>query len=267
MNWQEGILWLRSDPLGWALLIFCGAALGSFVNVVIHRLPRGESVVRPPSHCPGCQQRIAWYDNVPLLSFLWLRGRCRRCGQSISLRYPLVEALAAGLTLAVGLWAPSAIGAAATLLFALALLAIIFIDYDHRIIPDSITLPGILIGLLVALFTPRSLAAALGGVLVGGGGLLAVAWAYRRVTGRDGLGMGDVKLMAMVGAFIGWQGALATLVLGSLGGSLVGVALIASRRGSGQTALPFGSFLAPAAWVALFVGERLWQAYLGLFGL
>jgi leader peptidase (prepilin peptidase)/N-methyltransferase len=144
-------------------------------------------------------------------------------------------------------------------------MVVLFIDYDFQIIPDAITLPGILLGLLVALWSPLPIRDALIGVAVGGGGLLLVAEGYRRLAHREGLGMGDVKLMAMVGAFLGWQNALITLVIGSLAGSLVGGSLIAARRGTRHTALPFGSFLAPAAYVALVWGDRMIAAYLGLF--
>jgi leader peptidase (prepilin peptidase)/N-methyltransferase len=182
----------------------------------------------------------------------------------IPLRYPLVELLGAALILAVGVHAAGGVAALAAAGFALALLAVLFIDYDFQVIPDAITIPGIGLGLLAAAWTPLAVRDALLGVAVGGGGLLLVAEGYRRLARREGLGMGDVKLMAMVGAFLGWQGALATLVIGSFAGSVVGGALIASRRGGRHTALPFGSFLAPAAWAALFFGDWLWRAYLGL---
>jgi leader peptidase (prepilin peptidase)/N-methyltransferase len=253
---------LRSQPIGWGILAVAGALLGSFINVVIYRLPRGLSLVWPGSHCPRCGKSIAAYDNLPIVSFLLLRGRCRRCRMPISPRYPLVEALGAALTLGIALQAGNGLGALIGLVFALALLAVLFIDYDFQIIPDVITLPGIALGLLATLLSPLSIRDSLLGVVIGGGGLFLVAAAYHRVARREGLGMGDVKLMAMVGAFLGWRGAVATLVLGSLAGSLVGGVLIASRRGSRHTALPFGSFLAPAAWAALLFGEWLWRAYL-----
>ncbi len=257
-------LWLRHTPVGWIFLAGLGAILGSFVNVVIHRLPRGESLVRPRSHCPRCGKTIAAFDNVPIASYLLLRGRCRHCRAPIPARYPLVEALGAMLLPAVVLTTPLLWLAAANALFALALLAVLFIDYDHRIIPDEITLPGAGLGLLCAWLGPRPLPDALWGIVLGGGGLLAVALLYQLVARREGMGLGDVKLMAMVGAFCGWRGALVTIILGSLIGSVIGLMLIAGRRGTRQTQLPFGSFLAPAAWVALLVGDRLWAAYLGL---
>lgn len=257
----------RAAVLFWVLVGLTGAALGSFINVVIYRLPRGLSLVRRRSHCPICEHAIAWYDNVPLASYLWLRGRCRHCRAPIPARYPLVEALGAALTVSAFALAPTPIAAALWSAFALALLAVLFIDFDHRIIPDSITLPGTVLGLLAAWWWgPRSLPDALWGVAAGAGGLLLVGLLYRAGTGREGLGLGDVKLMAMVGAFCGWHGALATLVLGSLAGSLAGVGLMLAGRGDGRTALPFGSFLAPAGWVVLFAGEWLWASYLRLLG-
>jgi leader peptidase (prepilin peptidase)/N-methyltransferase len=255
---------LRGEPFGWLFLALIGAILGSFGNVVIYRLPRQLSLIRPRSRCPRCASTIAFYDNIPIASYLLLGGRCRRCRASISPRYPLVELLGAGLSVAAVGLAPTPAMAVVDTVLALALLVVLFIDYDFQIIPDAITLPGVVAGILVALWGPLPVRDSLIGVGVGGGGLFLVAEGYRRVAHREGLGMGDVKLMGMIGAFLGWQGALITLVLGSLVGSLVGGALIASRRGGRYTALPFGSFLAPAAWAALFFGSALWQAYLRL---
>ncbi|MBD3237880.1 MAG: prepilin peptidase [Candidatus Eisenbacteria bacterium] len=258
---------LAAVPAGLRLaaLFVIGLCLGSFVNVVIHRLPRGASLAGPRSRCPQCGATIAWYDNIPLLSYVLLRGRCRRCRHGISWRYPIVELLGGLLTVGTVLqaeWMGVGWGVGlARLLFALALLAVIFIDLDLQIIPDWITLPGIAAGLLSAAWGPLGLVDALLGVLVGAGALLLLALGYRAATGRDGLGMGDVKLMAMVGAFLGWQGASATLLLGSLAGSAVGVALVLRGRGTRRTALPFGTFLAPAAWVVLFLGSVLWSWY------
>jgi leader peptidase (prepilin peptidase)/N-methyltransferase len=259
--------WLRNEPLGiWTLLLILGAVLGSFVNVVIHRLPRGVSLIRPASHCPHCGKQIRPYDNVPVLSYLWLRGRCRECRQPIPVCYLIVEVLGAILTLlAVGL-ASSAWEAIVSTALALALLAVFFIDLEFGIIPDVITLPGAILGLLWALmaFGATSLPDALLGVLVGGGGLLLIAGTYRLLTGREGLGMGDVKLMAMLGAFLGWQGVLATLIIGALAGSIVGLGLILTGRGTRKTPLPFGTFLVPAAWLVLFAGRALWTQYVRL---
>jgi leader peptidase (prepilin peptidase)/N-methyltransferase len=265
MSASEIYTLLRNDPLGWAIAVALGAVLGSFANVVIYRLPRDRSLVWPRSRCPHCATAIAFYDNIPIVSYLVLRGRCRQCHAPIALRYPLVELLGAGLTLAAVRAAATPLMALSHTVFLLALLVVLFIDFDFQVIPDAITLPGTLLGLLIALWSPLPVRDALIGVAAGGGGLLLLAEGYRRAAHREGLGMGDVKLMGMVGAFVGWQGVLVTLILGSLAGSLIGGVLIASRRGTRHTALPFGSFLAPAGWVALLLGPALWEAYLRLF--
>lgn len=264
-EWAALSSFLRMHALGWVIVFFLGSVLGSFINVVIHRVPRELSILTPPSHCPACGRRVRPHENIPILAYLFLRGRCRGCGGRISPRYPIVEALGGGLTLASLLLAPTLAAAVVWTLFSLALLAVVFIDLDFRIIPDPISLPGIFAGLIWSIFSPLGILDALLGVLAGGGGLLLIAILYEKITGREGLGMGDVKLMAMVGAFLGWQGALGTLLVGSLAGSIVGATLIARGKGTGQTALPFGTFLAPAAWVILFAGELLWSRYLLLF--
>jgi leader peptidase (prepilin peptidase) / N-methyltransferase len=263
----EYFAWLAHTPLGWALLAVLGACLGSFINVVIYRLPRGMSLVHPRSRCPVCTRPIQAMENIPIVSYLVLGGRCRGCAVRISPRYPVVEALGAGLTVAAVLTAATPLDALARTILVLALLAVVFIDFDHRIIPDAITLPGTVVGLLGSLVGPLSVLDAVLGVAAGGGGLLLIAWGYQRVTGREGLGMGDVKLMAMVGAFLGWAGALGTVLLGSLAGSLLGLGLILSGRGNRFTALPFGTFLAPAAWFILFLGAEVGHRYLALFPL
>jgi leader peptidase (prepilin peptidase)/N-methyltransferase len=253
--------WLPDTPLLWVFLIALGLCLGSFLNVVIHRLPLGQSLVRPGSRCPLCNHRIAPYDNIPVLSFLLLRGRCRHCHSAISFRYPAVEIVAAACILLAVLSSLSLVGAVARALFLLSMLAITLIDLDHRIIPDEISLPGIVVGILAcpALQVPR-LEGVIGAV-AGGGALLAVALGYRAVRGIEGMGMGDVKLAAMVGAFLGWKGVLLTLILGSLLGSLLGIVLMGLRKADGRTALPYGTFLAPAAALVLLVGPRVWAWY------
>ncbi|HEY3156788.1 MAG TPA: prepilin peptidase [Candidatus Eisenbacteria bacterium] len=238
-----------------------GLVLGSFLNVVIARLPRGESIVTPPSRCPRCKKRIRPWDNVPILSFVILRGRCRHCRRKISWRYPVVELLS-GLLLwllvrRVGdplLLVPQAA-------FLLALLAIAWIDLDTRTIPDVVTIPGVGLGLAASLFAPPGLAAALLGALCGGVSLWLVGTLYERATSVPGMGGGDVKLAAMMGAFLGVGGVFGAIFLASLAGSVFGILLIALGKGSRRTAIPFGTFLAPAAIALCLYGDSLFRLY------
>jgi leader peptidase (prepilin peptidase) / N-methyltransferase len=242
-----------------------GALIGSFLNVCIRRLGAGESIVRPPSHCPRCGTPIRWHDNIPLLSYAALRGRCRACGVSISLRYPAVEALT-GIMMVLLLHHSGITPAfAAHALFVAALIVVSGIDLDHQIIPDVISLPGIAVGLVLSLLdgTPSLFDSAVG-VLLGGGTLYAVAVGYHAVTGREGMGGGDIKLLAMIGAFLGWRAVLVTLVLGSFTGAVVGIALILARGADSRVPIPFGPFLAIGAVCALFFGDGLIRWYLHL---
>src|SRR5216110_1322872 len=228
-------LLMPAEDGGWLVLSLAfalGACIGSFLNVCIYRLPQDESVLRPASRCPRCATPIAWRDNIPLLSWLLLGARCRACRAPIQARYPLVEAATGALAvLALVGFGPSP-AAAVAFLFTAALLLITFIDLDHRFIPDEVSLPGIVVGLASA-FLPGRIAPAdaLLGVLIGGGVLWTVAWGYERWTGVEGMGYGDVKLLAMIGAFLGWQAVPAVLVVASLTGSLAGMTLIAVRGG------------------------------------
>jgi leader peptidase (prepilin peptidase)/N-methyltransferase len=250
-------------PIALAVL---GACVGSFLNVVIHRVPRRESVLRPGSRCPSCAAPVRPWDNVPILSWLWLRGKCRACSAPISPRYPLVEAMTAAIFGIVALVTPGAASLAITLVFVAAMIAVTFIDFDHMIIPDAITLPGTILGLAVAFSgVTVSPGSALLGIVVGAGGLWTVAVGYRAVTGRDGLGGGDVKLLAMVGAFLGPAGAFLTILIGSIAGTVF-AGLFMLRGGHGRTAeLPFGTFLAPGAVLVLFFGARIVESYWGFF--
>ena len=225
-----------------------GLVFGSFLNVVVHRLPRGMSVLRPRSHCPACGAPVRWFDNVPVLSYLALAGRCRTCRARISPRYPAVElasgALAAGVAARFGL----TVAGAEAMLLVMLLLPLAFIDLEHHLLPDVLTLPGIAIGLACSWaggLVP--FADALVGAAVGAGVPYAVMVAYRRLRGVEGMGLGDVKLLAMIGAFLGWRGMLLTLGVGATAGALVGLALIATGRGRRDTELPFGTFLCAAA--------------------
>jgi leader peptidase (prepilin peptidase)/N-methyltransferase len=242
-----------------------GAAVGSFLNVCIYRLPRGGSVVQPPSACPQCGQQLAWTDNVPLVSYVLLGRRCRTCGGRISLRYPIVELLTA--LMFAGAWAAYGPGLllVSRLVFGCAMIVLFAIDLEHHLLPNSITVPGIVVGLLFSFFTEPGWKAAVAGAVIGGGVLFLIAEAYYRVRREEGLGMGDVKMLAMIGAFMGWQLTLVTLMMASLAGSAVGLVVIATRRGGMRYALPFGSFLALGAGIATAVGPSVLAWYLGLW--
>lgn len=253
------------DALTLAFVFAFGAIIGSFLNVCIARLPDGRSVVRPPSHCPNCQSFLAWYDNVPILSYLALAGRCRTCRVRISPIYPAVEVLTGALAVALFLRLGPTLAFAGYFAFAAALVVITFIDLDHQIIPDVISLPGIAVGLAFSLVSPlvTPLDAAIG-VLVGGGLLLSIAWLYQAWRGQEGMGGGDVKLLAMIGAFLGWQSIFVTLFVGSVIGSLIGVAVMLYQRADSKLAIPFGPFLACGALVYLFFGDRILAFYFGV---
>jgi len=242
-----------------------GLIVGSYLNVLIHRLPREISTVLPPSACPACGTPIRWHDNLPVVSWLLLRGRCRACSAPISLRYPLVE-LATGLAFA-GATARSGFtpAALASAVLAALLIALAWIDVDHLLLPDKLTLPGLVLGLASQFLIPHgSLARGLIGALGGAGFLLVVAGLWELLRGIEGMGLGDVKMLAMIGAFLGLGGVVVTLVIATLSGSLVGLGLVASRRGTLSERLPFGVFLAVGGLVAIFAGPALVAFYLGL---
>ncbi len=242
-----------------------GLLIGSYLNVVVYRLPLGLSTVYPRSRCPGCGSLIRARDNVPVLSFLLLRGRCRTCGTSISWRYPLVEAATGGLFLACLLRFGLTLQTVVAIVFSCLMLVLALIDYDHMILPDRITLPGTVVGIATQLWAPLvGPVPALIGAALGAGILLAVWGLWLVVRREEGMGLGDVKMLALVGAFLGWQGVLVTLFFGALSGSVVGLALM--RRGSVdmRSKLPFGGFLALGGLVTLFFGDALVAWYAGL---
>ncbi|MGZ3693765.1 MAG: prepilin peptidase [Bdellovibrionota bacterium] len=249
-------------------IFFAGLCVGSFLNVVIHRLPIGESVIAPRSRCPSCRKLIPWYHNIPLLSFVILRARCANCKAPVSWRYPLVELVTALLFTAAAWINPVWYEWPWQFYFLGALVACTFIDLDHWILPDKITLPGIVIGLAGAALIPSVpfWDCALG-FLFGGGILYLVAWAYQAFAKKDGLGGGDIKFLAMVGSFLGLQGALLTIVLASMVGSVIGIFLILVKGRKGSTAIPFGPFLSAGAAVAFFFGHALWEWYFHLHSL
>lgn len=296
-------------PLAFAFTIAMGAVIGSFLNVVIHRLPREESIVFPNSRCPSCGTAIHFYDNIPIISYIILRGRCRSCRAHISIRYPSVEALTAllygltflhdGLTPALGF----------DLLFVTALLALVFIDAEHMLLPNAITYPGIVFALVARLMLPylmggpffddvaslqagpleswpnwaAALAGAALGALAGGGSLWLIGWLWERLRGVEAMGLGDVKMMFMVGAYLGWRLTVLTIFLAVFLGSFVGLAvvmwqayrevgsigkllkLVLGRELDLQIPLPFGIFLGTASIFALLIGRQIVAWYAGQF--
>jgi leader peptidase (prepilin peptidase)/N-methyltransferase len=259
------------EPLASILVLVVGLVLGSFLNVCIHRLPLGGSVIYPGSSCPHCGAAIRSWQNVPVLSWLFLRARCATCRAPISWRYPAVEALTG--VAAVALWrgfGPSWAFAIAAV-FTLIMIVLFFTDYDHQLLPDLVTLPGFGVGLAVAWYNPflgdpgwPRIVASMTGAALGSGILWGIGALYSRVRGVDAMGFGDVKMMALVGAFTGPAGVAVTLFAASVAGAATGLALIPLKGKTLQNALPFGCFLAPAAFAALLWGRGAVVAYLGL---
>ena len=248
-----------------AVFVF-GLLIGSFLNVCIARLPAGESVSSPGSRCPACATPIRWYDNIPVVSYLVLGRRCRACKAPISVRYPLVE-LATAVAFALQAWLlpPDPIVLAQHLLFTALLIVLFGTDYDVQRLPDVITLPGTVAGILIAVFVMPGFVASVAGAALGAGVLLFVRWGWKRLRGVDGMGLGDVKMLAMIGAFLGWRQVGVVLFLASLSGAVIGLALAATGRRSMQTRLPFGTFLAVAAYAASLIGKPLLDWYLSLY--
>jgi len=247
--------------------VLFGAMVGSFLNVCISRLPKGESIVTPGSHCPDCGHPIKFYDNIPLISYLLLRGKCRSCKGAISAQYPLVE----GVTALSSLLLFSKHGLSLSYLFYFsfiaALIVITVIDLYHQIIPDVISIPGIVVGLLGALIIPYiTFFNSLIGILLGGGSLFLVATLYQWLFKREGMGGGDVKLLAMIGAFLGWEAVILTILLSSLVGSITGIVIMALKGKDFKYAIPFGPFLSLGAVIALFGQSEIVSWYLQLRG-
>ena len=265
-----------------AIVFIFGSAIGSFLNVCIHRIPLGESVARPRSRCPECRRPIPAWHNIPVLSYLFLRGRCSNCGRPISWRYPAVEMvtgfLAAGLFLRFGLTPSLLVNA----LFVCLLIVLLFIDLDKRILPDSLTLGGVVIGLVLSPwqnqeflnlriirssayplleFIMNPLISSVAGILFGAGFLWGVAWLYLKVRKKEGMGFGDVKMIAMIGAFTGWQLTWLTILLGSLLGAVAGGGYMYLKGRDSRYELPFGTFLGIAAIVAVFYGPGIISWY------
>ncbi|MDO8494824.1 MAG: prepilin peptidase [Deltaproteobacteria bacterium] len=262
-------------PTSWGVTFFSllGLLIGSFLNVVIHRLPLGESVVKPRSHCPHCKHKIAFYDNIPLLSYLWLFGKCRHCKTPISFRYFFVELLTASLSVLFYLYTMRGWHDYFFFFcFLIApLIAIFFIDLKHLIIPNVLTLPGILVGIAAhySVFSPfdgktGALLDSLFGIIVGGGLLFLIAALYKKLRKEEGLGAGDIKLAAMLGAFFGWQEVLMILLIASVVGSLIGLGVVAVRK-DWNAQIPFGSFLSIAGIFQLFCGRQVLIWYMQFF--
>lgn len=246
-------------PPGFAdvFVTLVGLCIGSFLNVCIHRLPLKVSVVRPPSRCPGCGSLLRWFDNVPILSYAVLGGRCRSCRTPISLQYPIVEAVTAAIFL-LHFWVlgPTPLFVV-RVAFACALLVLFVIDLEHQILPDAITLPGIVAGFACSWFLPPGPVMSILGIVFGGGLLWAIAEIWLRLRKVDAMGFGDVKMLAMVGAFLGLKLVVLTFVLASMMGGVVAGAMLATRRADLATRVPFGTMLAVAAFVAGLYGEAI----------
>jgi len=279
-------------PVACALMAVLGAMIGSFLNVVIHRLPLEQSIVFPSSTCPKCRNAIKPYDNIPILSFLALRGRCRSCGARISPRYPAVEALTAALFAAVTWHDGLSFALAFDLAFTAALIALVFIDAEHMILPNAITYPGILFALVTRLAVPYlagpthfedlpqlililpaklplgavSLIGALIGALAGGGSLWLMGFLWEKLRGVEAMGFGDVKMMLMVGAYLGWRLTILPILLAAFTGSLAGIAVMLHRgQRNMQMMLPFGIFLGIGSIASLLIGTRLIEWYASQF--
>ena len=278
--------------VGYIIAGVFGAIIGSFLNVVIHRVPLEESIVFPNSRCPACGAVIAFYDNIPVLSYVALRAKCRSCKEHISFRYPAVELLTAALFVGVAWHDGFSVALAFDLVFASALLALVFIDAEHMILPNVITYPGIVFALVTRIAIPLltgtphfddvpslsqgaladmpiwvvSLAGALVGALIGGGSLWLMGWTWEKLRGIEAMGLGDVKMMFMVGAYLGWRLTILTIFVGVLSGSVIGILLMARQRQRNmQMLLPFGVFLGLGAIAALLFGAPLVEWYAGQF--
>ena len=255
-------------PIVYAIFAFLfGAAVGSFLNVCIWRLPRGESIVFPASHCPACNFKIPFYDNIPILSYLALGGRCRSCKGRISPQYPLVELVNGLLTLFLLLKFGPGLTFLVLFVFCSALVAITFIDLEHQIIPDVISLPGVVVGFACSFILPwLGWKSSLIGILLGGGSLLIVAYGYEFLTKKEGLGGGDVKLLAMMGAFLGWRSVPFIIFAASLVGSVIGVGIMLAQKKDTKLAIPFGPFLSFGAVLYIFYGRQIITWYFSLGG-
>lgn len=254
------------NPFWTGVFFVLGALFGSFANVAILRIPKDESIVTPASRCNSCKQKIKFYDNIPIISWLILRGKCRNCGEKFSFRYSLVELITAVLFALAFIKLGWSYYLIEILVLLLGLVVVSFIDLDHLLIPDKISLPGIAIGLLGGILNPeRGFMDALLGMLLGGGFLWAVAYVYYLLKKEEGMGGGDIKLLAWIGAVLGWKSVPFIILSSSILGSIIGVLLIVRSKGNLKTVIPFGPYIALAAIIYIFVGQEIGQWYISLF--
>jgi leader peptidase (prepilin peptidase)/N-methyltransferase len=249
------------------IIFIFGLCIGSFMNVCIYRLPIKKSIIYPGSACPECGIDIPFYDNIPVISYLLLRGRCRACGAGIPLRYIVIEIMGGAFAVLTYLRYGLSWEALIYYGFIASLLVITYIDIDFQIIPDGISLPGILIGFSASFLLPEiTFKESLSGILIGGGSLYVIAWGYHSITGKEGMGGGDIKLLAMIGAFVGWQGVLFTVFTASAVGTVSGVLVMLHQKGGLKLAIPFGPFLSIGAIAYIFIGPDLISWYFALLG-
>lgn len=251
----------------WSVFFFwVGACLGSFANVVIYRLPKNQSVVSPRSHCYSCNQPIKWFDNIPIISYLVLRGKCRNCMAKFSVRYLLVELLMASLFALAFVYYGWSYTLIEVLIFIFGIVVCVFIDFDHFILPDIFTLSGIVIGFIGSILIPeRSILDSIFGILLGGGFLWALAFIYYQLTGREGMGGGDIKLLAWIGAVLGWKAVPFVILVSSIVGSLVGIVVSLKSKSGLKAVIPFGPYLGLGALLYLFGGQAIALWYISLF--
>ncbi len=246
-------------------VVLTGAVVGSFLNVCIYRMPLEQSIISPGSRCMSCGSEVRWFDNIPIVSWFLLRGRCRRCGTGFSIRYPLIELLTAGLFLLLFLRFGPSLSFIVYALLVASLIVVTFIDLDHQIIPDEISLPGIGLGFLASFFLPEpGWFSSLLGMIAGWGSLALVFYSYLWLTGREGMGGGDAKLLAMLGAFLGLQAVPFIIFTSSLVGTVAGLSIMALQRKGRHLAIPFGPYLAFGAVLYIFYGPWLINWYLRL---
>ena len=246
------------------LIFILGLIVGSFSNVCIYRIPRNESIIYPASHCPKCRSKIKPVDNIPLLSFILLKGRCRNCKSKISIQYPIVELLTGLIYLIIYLTYGLSVQALIYIILSSALIIIAFIDLNEQIVPDVISLPGIVIGFILSFFVHYiSFINSALGVLVGGGIILIIGLGGSVIFKKEAMGGGDVKLAAMIGAFLGWRYIIISLFLGFFLGALAGIFLIISKIKSREDVVPFGPFIVLGSFITLLWGEKIISWYIG----